>query len=128
MRIRFWIIVLLLFPLMRMQGQLTIDNAINANAAVQNVLLGDGVSASGITFQGDNAQIGGFDCNNCGLGIGNGVVIGSGNVDGAVGPNNTGSYSLGPPGASDGVGDPDLESLSGMSLNNTAVLEFDFVP
>jgi len=128
MHIRIWIIAFLFCPIARLSGQLTIDNAINANAAVQNVLLGAGVSASGITFQGDNAQIGGFTCNNCGLGIGNGIVIGSGNVDGAVGPNITGSYSLGPPGSSDGVGDADLESLSGMALNNTAVLEFDFVP
>jgi gliding motility-associated-like protein len=111
-----------------LSGQLVIDNAINANAAVQNVLLGAGVTASNITFQGDNAQIGGFTCNGCGLNIGNGVVIGSGNVDGADGPNNSGSFNQGPPNSSDGVGDADLEQLSGMSLNNTAVLEFDFVP
>jgi gliding motility-associated-like protein len=111
-----------------LSGQLVIDNAINANAAVQNVLLGAGVTASNITFQGDNAQIGGFTCNGCGLNIGNGVVIGSGNVDGADGPNSSGSFNQGPPNASDGVGDSDLEQLSGMSLNNTAVLEFDFVP
>lgn len=128
MRIHCWLVVLFSLTINCVNGQLVIDNAINANAAVQNVLLGAGVSASNITFQGDNAQIGGFTCNNCGLGIGNGVVIGSGNVDGAVGPNSSGSYNLGPPGSSDGVGDTDLESLSGMSLNNTAVLEFDFVP
>lgn len=111
-----------------LSAQLVIDNAINANAAVQNVLLGAGVTASNITFQGDNAQIGGFTCNGCGLGIGNGVVIASGNVDGADGPNTSGSFNQGPPDFSDGVGDADLEQLSGMSLNNTAILEFDFVP
>jgi len=126
---RAWFIVSLTFTgLTSMSGQLVIDNAINANAAVQNVLLGEGVTASNITFQGENAQIGGFTCNGCGLGIGNGVVIGSGNVDGADGPNNSGSFNQGPPDFTDGVGDGDLEQLSGMSLNNTAVLEFDFVP
>jgi gliding motility-associated-like protein len=124
---------LLLFSLLvvccgRLSAQLLVDNSINANAAVQNVLLGAGVTASNITFQGDNAQIGGFTCNGCGLGIGNGVVIGTGNVDGADGPNNGGGFNLGPPDFSDGVGDNDLEQLSGMALNNTAVLEFDFVP
>ncbi len=124
---------LLLFSLLvvcfgRLSAQLLIDNSINANAAVQNVLLGAGVTASNITFQGDNAQIGGFTCNGCGLGIGNGVVIGTGNVDGADGPNGSGSFNQGPPDFSDGVGDNDLEQLSGMSLNNTAILEFDFVP
>jgi hypothetical protein len=122
-----------LFPLFvvclgRLSAQLVIDNAINADAAVQNVLLGAGVTASNITFQGDNAQIGGFTCNGCGLGIGNGVVIGTGNANGADGPNNSGSFNQGPPDFSDGVGDNDLEQLSGMALNNTAVLEFDFVP
>jgi hypothetical protein len=124
-----WLIALFLsLRVFSLEGQLVIDNAINANAAVQNVLLGAGVTASNITFQGDNAQIGGFTCNSCGLGIGNGVVIGSGNVDGADGPNSSGSFNQGPPDFSDGVGDIDLEALSGMSLNNTAVLEFDFVP
>ncbi|MFM7310566.1 MAG: choice-of-anchor L domain-containing protein, partial [Flavobacteriales bacterium] len=110
-------------------GQLVIDNAINANAAVQNVLLGAGVTASNITFQGDNAQIGSFSCGGaCGLGIANGLIIGTGSVDGADGPNNSGSWALGPPDGSDGVGDVDLENLSGMNLNNTAILEFDFIP
>jgi gliding motility-associated-like protein len=110
------------------QAQLVIDNAINANAAVQDILLGAGVTANNITFQGNNAQIAGFNCNSCGLGIGSGVVIGSGNVDGAAGPNDTGGANDGPPNGSDSVGDPDLEQLSGQELHNTAVLEFDFIP
>jgi gliding motility-associated-like protein len=128
MRANWSLMVLGVFISTVLSAQLTIDNAINANAAVQNVLLGSGVTASNITFQGDNAQIGGFTCNGCGLGISNGVVIGTGNVNGATGPNDTGSFNQGPPNSSDGVGDTDLESLSGMSLNNTAALEFDFVP
>ena len=111
-----------------LNAQLVVDNAVNANEAVQDILLGPGVTASNITFQGNNAQIGGFTCNNCGLGIGNGVVIGTGNVDGAEGPNNVGDFFQGPPNNADGMDDGDLEDLSGMALNNTAVLEFDFVP
>lgn len=109
-------------------AQLVIDNAINATAAVQNVLLGAGVTANNITFQGNNAQIAGFDCNGCGLGIGSGVVIGSGNADGAAGPNDEGGFSMGPPNGTDFVGDVDLAQLSGQDLHNTATLEFDFVP
>ncbi|MFM7729719.1 MAG: choice-of-anchor L domain-containing protein, partial [Flavobacteriales bacterium] len=110
-------------------GQFIVNNAVNANAGVQNVLLGGGVTASNITFQGDNAQIGSFSCGGaCGLGIANGLIIGTGSVDGADGPNNSGSWALGPPDGSDGVGDVDLENLSGMNLNNTAILEFDFIP
>ena len=109
-------------------AQLIIDNTINSTAAVQNVLLGAGVTATNITFQGNNAQIGGFTCNSCGLGLGNGVVIGTGNVNAAAGPNDTGSQDQGPPNNDDNVSDPDLADLSGMDLHNTALLEFDFVP
>jgi len=104
------------------QAQLTIDNAINATSAVQDVLLGAGVTANNITFQGNNAQIAGFNCNGCGLGIGSGVVIGTGNVDGAAGPNDENGFSEGPPDGMDGVGDPDLFALSGQDLHNTALV------
>jgi gliding motility-associated-like protein len=109
-------------------AQYTVNNAVNSNDGVQDVLLGGGVTASGITFQGTNEQIGSFTCVNCGIGLGSGIVIGSGNVSGSDGPNNSGSFSSGPPNFTDGITDPDLAELSGMVLNNTAVLEFDFVP
>ena len=125
-----WLVLLIFcFLLSNSWGQFTVNNAVNANAGVQNVLLGGGITASNITFQGDNAQIGSFSCTaGCGLGIADGLIIGTGSVDGADGPNNSGSFSLGPPSGLDGVGDADLETLSGMTLNNTAILEFDFVP
>jgi gliding motility-associated-like protein len=109
-------------------AQYTVNNTVNATDGVQNVLLGGGVTATGITFQGTNEQIGSFTCVNCGIGLASGLVIGSGNVDGSDGPNNSGSFSQGPPNFTDNVTDPDLAELSGMLLNNTAVLEFDFVP
>lgn len=109
-------------------AQYTVNNAVNATDGVQDILLGGGVTASGITFQGTNEQIGGFTCTSCGIGLGSGIVIGTGNVNGSDGPNNSGSFSQGPPDFTDGVTDADLVELSGMTLNNTAVLEFDFVP
>lgn len=120
-------VCLLLFAVTAV-AQYTVNNAVNSNDGVQDVLLGGGITATGITFQGTNQQIGSFTCVNCGIGIGSGVVIGTGNVDGSDGPNNSGSFSSGPPDGVDGVTDPDLAELSGMVLNNTAVLEFDFVP
>jgi hypothetical protein len=108
-------------------SQLFIDNSVNATNGVENVLLGEGVTASGITFGGASEQIGAFECNGCNLGISNGLVMGSGNVDGAPGPNGSGSASL-PPAAGWDVSDPDLFLLSGFDLHDAAVLEFDFVP
>lgn len=108
-----------------MRSQLTIDNAVNASDGVQNVLLGSGVTVSNITFLGDNAQIGSFNCNGgCNLNIGYGLVMGSGNIDQTPG-NTSGNSSMGPS-SGFGVSDPDLAELSGLGLNDAAVLEFDF--
>ncbi|MFN8776559.1 MAG: choice-of-anchor L domain-containing protein [Flavobacteriales bacterium] len=108
-------------------AQVVIDNNVNATDGVQNVLLGGGVTVSNITWSGANDQIGSFDCVNCNVGIESGIVIGSGNVNGAAGPNTSGSFALGPA-SGWGASDPDLAELSGFSLNDAAVLEFDFIP
>lgn len=108
-------------------AQLTVTN-VTPEVAVNDVLLGDGISATNITLSGQASQIGSFNCNSCGINIQSGVVLGSGNVLGAVGPNNSGSYSLGPPSGTDFFGDPDLAAVSSAIINNAAILEFDFIP
>lgn len=108
-------------------AQLVVDNSVTAINAIQNILLGGGVTVLNITFTGAPEQIGSFDCVNCNLGISDGFVIGSGNVNGAAGPNTSGTFSSGP---ASGVGasDPDLFQLSNNPLNDAAILEFDFIP
>ncbi|MEZ4800527.1 MAG: choice-of-anchor L domain-containing protein [Flavobacteriales bacterium] len=108
-------------------AQLVVDNSVTATNAIQNILLGGGVTVMNITFSGAPEQIGSFDCVNCNLGISDGFVIGSGNVSGAAGPNTSGTFSSGP---ASGVGasDPDLFQLSNNPLNDAAILEFDFIP
>lgn len=69
---------------------------------------------------------GAFTRGNCNLGLGSGLVLGSGSVNGAAGPNNSGSM-LGPS-SGWGASDPDLIMLSGFGLSDAAVLQFDFVP
>ncbi len=126
----FCVLFSFLFLAFSSSGQLTIDNNVNAPDGVQNVLLGPGVTANNITFQGTNEQIGSFTCTSCGLNLGYGLIMGTGNVNVASGPNNLMDASQGPPDPAilDAVSDPDLYELSGMDLNNTAVLQFDFVP
>lgn len=110
-------------------AQLTVDLNVGASDGVQNILMGGGVEVNNITFGGnESTQIGFFQCNNCGLGLSSGLILGSGNVQGAIGPNNTGNYSLGPPSGVDGFGDPDLQVLASNTINNAAILQFDFVP
>jgi len=108
-------------------SQLVVNNATTPQQAVQNILLGDGVTASNITFQGMAQQVGSFNCANCNLGLQSGIVLGSGNVSGAQGPNNSGSFTLGPS-SGFGASDPDLQMLSGFPMNDRAVLTFDFIP
>jgi gliding motility-associated-like protein len=110
-----------------LKAQLIVNNTVNATDGVQSVLLGDGVVATNITFAGNNDQIGSFDCIGCNLGLGSGLVMGSGNVNGAIGPNTSGSTNN-TPASGFGFSDPDLAALSGFSLNDAAVLQFDFVP
>ena len=108
-------------------GQATVNNTVNALDGVQNVLLGEGVTASNITFLGNNAQIGSFTCTGgCTMGISSGLVMGSGNIDQVPG-NATGSSNAAPASGTS-VTDADLLSLTGTSIRDAAVLEFDFIP
>ena len=47
---------------------------------VDNVLLGGGIAASNITYQGDSSQIGWFNAINTNLGIDSGIVMCTGDV------------------------------------------------
>ena len=102
---------------------------------VDNVLLGGGITASNYSYQGDSSQIGWFDAVNTNLGLDSGIVLCTGDI-----------YSLDPingstfPFLTNLITDPDLlavaNSVPGMigqaftvsSINDVAVLEFDFIP
>lgn len=96
---------------------------------VNNVLLGSGVTVSNITSQGGPVQFGSFTANGTNLGLSSGVVMCTGNISVAVGPNTSGAFSV-----TSGVtlpGDADLSIASGATLANIrdkAILEFDFIP
>ncbi len=99
---------------------------------VQNYLIGAGVTVSNVTFNGSTAsitsdQIGTFATAGTAttqLGLQGGILMTSGKASIAIGPNNL-------PGAGSqvgGQGDPDLNTLSGSSTFDKAVIEFDFYP
>lgn len=114
------------------KAQLVVDNTITVSDLVQNVLLGGGVTATNITFNGlpgNQAflQMGSFDATNAQVGMQQGILLSSGDVDVAVGPNNNDGATL-PLGGFNTAGDPDLDLVSNAGTNDAAVLEFDFVP
>lgn len=117
-----------------LRAQLVVNNTLTPEDLVQNVLLGGGVTVSNVTFNGlpgnlATIQAGSFDGTNCNVGMNEGLVLASGDVNIAVGPNNDGGATL-PLGGMNLPGDPDLTQAlgGGFTTNDAAVLEFDFVP
>ena len=109
------------------KAQLLIDSIKTNSELVNDVLLGGGVSISNISYTGSPKAIGGFS-GTSNIGIGKGIILSTGRVSYAKGPNNI---------AQDGTasnfglpGDKDLNDLltNGMKTEDAAVLEFDFIP
>ena len=116
----------LLFLASGTNAQLVTDNAVTPEQALLDFLLGEGVEVSNITFSGDLNQIGSFDAAATNIAIPDGIMLASGDIDVAIGPNDAGGAALG--GGNFGAGDADLTALSTFNTNDAAVLEFDFVP
>jgi hypothetical protein len=93
---------------------------------VQDSLVTGCVDAFSITYTGNAAGIGYFNAIGTSFDsiMSSGIVLASGPVVDAVGPNNSGSQSTG----WGSPGDNDLNSLITQTTNDAAVLEFDFIP
>lgn len=121
------ILMLALAPMLGW-SQLTVNQGITATQAVQGILLGNGVTASNISFTGDPSQLGSFNGTASNIGLNNGVIIGSGAVNIAPGPNANPAAVGNFPGSGVGGNDPDLQAIAGQTIYDAAFLEFDFVP
>ena len=119
-------------------AQITISNANpynNSNHLINNVLLGGGVSANNVTYQGDPIQVGFFSAINSNLGIDSGVVLSTGDII-DLDPNGFGSGNV--PFSTNS--DPDLLNIANSvpplinqpfnvsGIFDVATLEFDFIP
>jgi gliding motility-associated-like protein len=112
-------------------GQLQVDNTQTPLELLQNVLLGEGVTVTNVTYNGVpgdvvDEQAGSFTGALGSIGLESGIMLATGNVNVALGPNDEGGSTEG--GGNAGVGDPDLEILAGVTTNDASILEFDFVP
>jgi hypothetical protein len=97
----------------------------NINYLVNNVLLGKGVVASNITYTGAPLAVGYFNGLNSNLNLDSGIILTSGDIITAVGPNNNTGATV----ANGTPGDLQLEQLTNNTANGSydaAVLEFDF--
>lgn len=114
-------------------GQITVTNTQTPTQLVQNVLMGLGVTASNITYNGSpiNAQavqgnVSFFNAANTNFPIQSGVLLTTGQGIGAVGPNNSTSQTNG--GTPNVSSDVNLNDIANGSVTNGVFLEFDFVP
>lgn len=107
-------------------AQVIVDESLTAQEVVENILLGEGVQIFNITYSGDADQIGFFDANNSNILIADGMIMATGSASNVIGPNNSGSSTIG--GGNFGSGDSDLTQLSTFETNDAAILEFDFIP
>lgn len=117
-----WIIIqpIFVFP------QLNLTNNLTPQQLVNDVLVGNGVSASNVTFSGSALSIGKFsNGSSTNIGMDEGVIISTGNIANAIGPNSFQNVTTNTFGNSD----PQLASLvPGFSIFDAAILEFDFIP
>lgn len=126
--IRYLIILLPLsmISFLPVKAQLTIQDALTDQELVQQVLLGDGVQVYNITSTGADQAIGSFSTLPSGIPevpMDAGIIMSTGDIFDATGPNNSGSTSTnnGEP------GDADITNiLGGTTTNDAAVIEFDF--
>jgi len=108
------------------QSLLQVEDGFTAQELIENVLVGGGCfQISNVTYSGQNSQIGTFSNGQSNIGSSNGIVMATGNISIAPGPNNLN-------GAAFGFGfntpDPDLGTLTTGSTFDMANIEFDFVP
>lgn len=103
----------------------TVDlNSTTATDLAQS-LVGTGISISNVTFTGANAAAGSFSGASAdGLSVDSGVVLSSGDIANAKGPNSEDGKTT----SNSTSGDLELQALAGTTTYDAAILEFDFVP
>jgi gliding motility-associated-like protein len=126
---RLLLLVILMYCGLTVRAQLTVTTGMTPAQYVQNVLLGNGVIVSNVTYNGVQGSIGSFTTGAIptNLGISSGIVMSTGKVNQtpAIGSPVANFASF-----SNGTGsDPDLQSLMpGYILYDASVLQFNFLP
>ena len=106
--------------------------AITTNAGVPYFQLisdvfigGNCYNVTGMTGSGNGAAVGSFANGATSIGFPTGVILATGQISNATGPNNTTGVTTDFPG---GATDPDLNALSSATVQDVVRMEFDFVP
>jgi gliding motility-associated-like protein len=118
---------MLVFDL-KTSAQIIVDDTYTPQQLVEDVLIGGGVQVSNFQFSGNAQARGYFDGSNSNIGLDSGIIISTGRVADAPGPNGTPISDTGT--EFNGTGDSELTAISGSPLGtyDAAFIEFDFVP
>jgi len=113
------------------KAQLEVNTTFTPASLVNDILVGQGVTVTNLTFNGApantvNDQVGAFYSSTSNLALNDGIVLATGKVLGVTGSNQNTSLTL-PPAFPLNVADPDLAMIETVQ-RCVAVLEFDFIP
>ena len=104
-------------------AQIEIDTSYSASYLVNEILVGKGVLIGNVTFRGTKHAIGLYKDESKQVGIGEGIILSSGNVFYSAGPNKSPRTGW----ASNTEGDDDLDRITRGQTYDASVLEFDFI-
>ncbi len=120
---RYFFIVFFIFVFQNNFAQLTLNPTLTPMQLAQTIV-GAGYQVSNAKFIGKNGSIGTFINAGSNIGITDGILLTSGSINVANGPNNLFSA-----GFNNGTsGDSDLDNLSGTTTFDGCSLEFDLIP
>lgn len=114
-----------------LHAQLSVNTALSPTTLVNDILVGQGISVSNVTFNGatlstPHDQISAFNGASSNIGLPQGIVLCTGRTTMVQGPNNNPTMTSAAAAPVNTL-DPDLGMLM-PQLRSLAVLEFDFVP
>ncbi|MEI6409625.1 MAG: choice-of-anchor L domain-containing protein [Bacteroidota bacterium] len=107
-------------------GPIEVAGGQTAEDLVREVLIGGNCfDITNVTYDGQGGQIGSFSNGLTNVGFATGLIMATGDISVAVGPNDQDNASAG---YGIATGDGDLSTLTGGSIFDRAGIEFDFTP
>ena len=121
-----FILACFLSGIFNLQAQLFVDNDYTAEEMVMEFFDQNCASISNVTSTGSDEAFGFFDAGNINIGINAGIILCTGAIETAIGPNDNGGNTLS---IGNLEGDEDLDKLiPASSTQDAMVIEFDLVP
>lgn len=108
-------------------AQLAVDTTLTPEQIIEDAFLSNGIFTANIVYTGSNYHVGQFEGSQSNVGLNSGIIMGSGFVTGAIGPNNAGSFTEGAYENFNFQDDDLISILNSFSVNDPAIVDFDFI-